>query len=482
MQKGQSMSASRRVLESVARPYSAAVLDAAVERQARRGPEGSLASPGPRPSFAEPYREAHLESVSSRSAPSTVRAAALERLGAHLAADENFGRKLSKDAARALNGVDYLTDREKHILSGVDARAWAALAAASDKFKVAVGKKAAAGVPAGPSQVGDYLNGFQFGGAAGTYGWGDVKTPGGQGITLSTGKKIGGHAGGGASSGAGPGSGDDGGRGGGGLGTIGDLGGYRGHGDAGQPSAPTGGPGGGYRPTVVSKGGLPENSGVEHIGTRAGWAAEVELNPPKPVEPAPPLGLPPTAPAHITVMVPTSGGESKERTFPLVSKKEWKQYLDKLHVWEDRRYWYNMRELEEWKLALQQLPPANPPKEPPPEPPPDPTAIPNPEGTGGPGPVGPWSREGARDRQVSLGFLLPNPEGTGGGGPVNPWSRGASRGAYTALGRYAMPNPEGTGNPGPVGPSLRADEVRIDRNGDVMPNPDDPRGPTGPSV
>jgi hypothetical protein len=235
------MRASRRVLEPTARPYSAALLDAAVEQEARRGREGSQSSPGPTMSFAEPYREAHLESIGPRTAPSTVRASVLERLGAHLAADENFGRKLSKDAARALNGVDYLTDRERHILAGVDVRAWAALAAASDKFHVAAGKKGIAGAPSGPSKLGDYLDGFKFGGGGSAYGWGDVTTPAGPGITLASGQKVGGHVGGGGSSGAGVGSGDDGGRGGGGFGSLGNFGGYGGHGNAGDPKSPTGG-------------------------------------------------------------------------------------------------------------------------------------------------------------------------------------------------------------------------------------------------
>ncbi len=249
------MSASRRVLESVNRPYSAAVLDAAVEREARRGSGGSRSSPDSRTGFAEPFREAHLESVSSRITPSTVRASALERLGAHLAADENFGRKLSKDAARALNGVDYLTDREKHLLAGMDKRAWGALVEASDKFKVAVGKKAVAGVPAGSSQLGDYLNGFKFGGGAGAYGWGDVRTPDGPGNTLGSGKTVGGHAGGGAGGSAVGGS-DDGGRGGGGSGHFGNYGGYTGHGNAGDPKSPAGSTIGG-RPGGVGGGSGP---------------------------------------------------------------------------------------------------------------------------------------------------------------------------------------------------------------------------------
>lgn len=232
------MSVSRRVLESVSRPYSAAVLDAAVEREARGG-GGSVSSPVPT-SVAEPYREAHLESVSSRRAPSTVRASALERLGAHLAADENFGRKLSKDAVRALNGVDYLSDREKHLLGALDKRAWAALVEASDKFKVAVGKNEAAGVPAGPSLLGDYLDGFKLGGGGAAYGWGDVTTPSSPGITLGSGKTVGGHVGGAANTSTALGGGDDGGRSG-GAGHFGNFGAYTAHGDAGDPRSPTGG-------------------------------------------------------------------------------------------------------------------------------------------------------------------------------------------------------------------------------------------------
>ena len=247
------MSASRRVVESVNRPYAAAALDAAVERQARRGAGASLASPDRPTSFAEPYREAHLESFRPRTAPSTVRAAALERLGAHLAADENFGRKLSKDAARALNGVNYLTEREKRILAGLDKRAWGALVEASDKFKVAVGKKSLAGLPSG-SQFGD----VEFGGRGGAPAdWGGGRTtPGGPGITLGSGFKVPGRAGGGASSGATLGGGDDDGGRGGGSGHFGSYGGYTGHGNAGDPKSPTGGPIGGP-PGGGGRGGSP---------------------------------------------------------------------------------------------------------------------------------------------------------------------------------------------------------------------------------
>ena len=210
------MSAPRRVLESMNRPYSAATLDAAVERQARGGASGLPSSSGPQTSVAEPFREAHLESVTTRSAPSTVRASALERLGAHLAADENFGRKLSRDAARALAGVEYLTDREKHILAGADKRVWDKLADASDKFHVAAGKKGVAGVPSGPSSIGDYLGGFKFGsGSGGPTDWENASTPGRGGITLGSGVKVPGSAGDGPSGGSGSGGSDDGGRGGG---------------------------------------------------------------------------------------------------------------------------------------------------------------------------------------------------------------------------------------------------------------------------
>ena len=198
-----------------------------------------MGSPDRPTNFAEPYREAHLESISPRSAPSTVSVSALERVGAHLAADENFGRKLTKDAARALNGVDYLTEREKRLLAGMDTRAWAALVEASDKFKVAVGKKGLAGVPSGSSPLGDYLNGFKFGGAGSAYGWGDVKTPNGPGIAVGNGTTVGGHVGGGATGGSAPGGSDDGGRNG-GSGHFGNYGGYTGHGNAGDPRSPFG--------------------------------------------------------------------------------------------------------------------------------------------------------------------------------------------------------------------------------------------------
>jgi len=445
-----------------------------------------MASPGPPPGFAEPYREAHLESVSARSAPSTVRASALERLGAHLAADENFGRKLSKDAARALNGVDYLTDREKHLLAGMDKRAWAELVEASDKFKVAVGKKAAAGVPTGPSQVGDYLDGFEFGGHGGAPSdWGGGRTtPGGPGITLGNGIKVGGHLGGGGSSGSALGGSDDGGRGRGGFGSLGDFGGDTAHGNAGDPKSPTGGRFGGSRgrPSVGASGLIPmPGEGVSEVDVAAA-RKEVQdylrnlqrsgkgFGPKKPV--------PPTT---------ADGG-------PSYDPEAWEQYKEDQKKHDDfqaalaalRQAKRDKEELEQWKAELKTLPPANPPELPPAPPPKDPTANPNPEDPRGPGPVGPQTRGGARGVFLRSGReAMPNPEDQRGPGPVGPQTRGGARGAYLSSGREAMPNPEDPR--GPVGPSLRgvARSTYGSYRGDVMPDPNaDPGrgGPVGPAT
>jgi len=456
------MSASRRVLESLNRPYSAAVLDAAVERQARRGSGGSRSSPDSRTGFAEPFREAHLESVSSRSAPSTVRASALERLGAHLAADENFGRRLSKDAARALNGVDYLTDRERHLLAGLDKRAWGALVEASDKFKVAIGKRAAAGVPSGPSQLGDYLGDIKFGGHRGAPSdWaGGRTTPSGPGVTLGNGMKVGGQAG--AGSGSPLGGGDEA-----GLGWGGDdlsswlPGRSRGPGSGGTPGAGSVGGARGFEdPTSPS---LNANYG----------RAERDA------------GIPPTRPVqgpheepedykdrmdvytHFTGRFDAAWGPGGSKT-DADRQEAMERAIEEAYLaatGEEK----TAAEIE--ALAIQAEKDAiaaeEKKKEDAAKKPPKPNGgMENPEG-GGPtdprirslvygraafeamptpdgGPVGPWARN-----------LTPNLEGTGGPGPVGPWSRGRSRGAYLPSGREAMPNFEGTGGSGPVGPSSR---------------------------
>lgn len=211
------MSASRTVIEAMSRrPYASATLDAAVERQQRRDAGGSPPPAGPAPpetSGMVRAREAHHESFTSRPPPSTVRAEVLQRLGIQLSQDENFGRKLSKDARRALAGVEYLTERERHVLAGIDNTAWAQLAAASDKYKqAAVGPRGVAGIPQtgmspgevrGKGNLGDGADGGggaagYFGGSLGRLGLGGRGTPdnptGGRGVDLGGGSDWGSNA------------------------------------------------------------------------------------------------------------------------------------------------------------------------------------------------------------------------------------------------------------------------------------------------
>jgi len=441
-----------------------------------------MASPGPTMSFAEPYREAHLESVSPRSAPSTVRASALERLGAHLAADENFGRKLSKDAARALNGVDYLTDREKHLLAGMDKRAWGALVEASDKFKVAVGKRAVAGVPAGLSQLGDYLNGFKFGGGAGAYGWGDLTTPGGPSITLASGKKVGGRTGRWSGAGSSLGGRDDGARGAGGVGPF--------------------GPGG--RGPFGPDRGLPGGIGGDLSARGIDWDSPPDLSLPQRPAPKP-----------FTEKDMTVHGDDYPRQFDPNVGKAWEGWQAKTtgeeaNLAEKTRAQETLDREAAEQAALDEIfspdstateaVPANAPNpravkpvragllvEPPPPPPKPEGKNPNPDDPNGGGPVGPWSRTARSSMSASTREAMPNYEGTGGGGPVGPWSRegfrDGARGYYGPAGREAFPNYEGTGGGGPVGPRSRDAARVLGRYGDiVLPNPDDPNGPVGPTT
>ena len=435
------MSASRRVVESVNRPYAAAALDAAVERQARRGAGASLASPDRPTSFAEPYREAHLESFRPRTAPSTVRAAALERLGAHLAADENFGRKLSKDAARALNGVNYLTEREKRILAGLDKRAWGALVEASDKFKVAVGKKSLAGLPSGSSQFGDYFNGFKFGGAGSAPAdWGAGRTPpGGAAGGFAAGFKVPGQTAGGRGAGSGSQGGDVGGgrR---GSGSLGDLGGF---------STPQ------RSGTSLVSGFSNRGIDVGHLG--GGLAPPVN-------RPAPNNGYDRAVSDGVVAVEATAWehhvydrerlDELRLKEGPSVGDKEqWKLEQRLLEAADD------VLSFDGYDFDMEQDRIENGPEVPPnpygdePSPPPD-ESNPNPEDPRGPRPGGPQSQVTSRGTYLSAGRVaIPNDEGTGGPGPIGPWSRATSKGAYLPWGRIARPNDEGTGGTGPVGPS-----------------------------
>ena len=486
------MSAPRRVIESMNRPYSAALLDAAVERQARGAASDLPTSSGPQVSFAEPFREAHLESVTTRSAPSTVRAWALERLGAHLAADENFGRKLSNDAARALNGVDYLTDRERHILAGADKRVWAQLADASDKFHVASGKKGVAGVPSGPSSIGDYLNGFKFGsGGGGPADWQNASTPGRGGITLGSGVKVPGSAGGGPSGGSGSRGGDDGGRsaGGGPFGPANPFG-ARGSASVGSSVGPGGDASVPYdQQHYDPKLGKPPKAPVYDPRRPGEWERDLAVYEVRreAFEKGWGVGGRGWSTARGRAMIETirqagaAAAEGIERASDANSAvAEAGRYLTGDEPGESGGESSGTASGTEGVGAALAVPP--------PPPPPKPEGgRPNDFDPHGPGPAGPWSRDSSAARlQAGNTAIVPNDFDPRGPGPAGPWSLGTSRGTYLFGGLEAVPNDFDPRGPGPAGPwSRRILREGYGNNGDdVMPDPDDAHGggPVGPAT
>jgi hypothetical protein len=195
-------------------------------------------------------REAHLESIVSAIPTRSVSVGGLQRLGALLKRDENLARKLAKNPRRALASVDFISERDKDVLAGIDPQLWSQLAAVSDKVQVAVSKRALAGladIPGSPSDLaGDYN-----GAGGGALGWEGIGPPRGRGVGVGNGVFV--HPGGRGGSPHG-GEGDEGG----GF-EIPDYG--FDHGNAGDPSV------GGHR--VGKKGG----GGGSHFNDPLGYSA-----------------------------------------------------------------------------------------------------------------------------------------------------------------------------------------------------------------
>jgi hypothetical protein len=158
---------SRRVIESAGQRHYATDFEAA-ERYASGGAVASAA-----PELPERAREAHFESARSRT-PQAISSTALHLLGRHLGTHENFARELAKAPRAALARLGFLSERDKHRLGEISGATWEQLTAAAEKYKhVAIGAKAAAGVPTTPMGPADYLGGIRFGGRGAPDGLGE---------------------------------------------------------------------------------------------------------------------------------------------------------------------------------------------------------------------------------------------------------------------------------------------------------------------
>jgi hypothetical protein len=267
------MADSRRVLHGNQNRYRNAALDATLGREAHRergatqtarvasNANAAMAARtmmGSREGHAETRvspapREAHFESAAERATPrGTVSADRLQRLGALLQRDENLARKLAKNPRRALASLDFISERDKQILAGIDPQFWSQVAAVSDNFNVAAGKRAMAGLADAPLSI-DGGTGYGSGGGT-PYGWGGIGPPQGRGVGVGNGVFV--HPGGRGGSGQGA-EGDEGG----GLG-ITDYG--FGHGNAGAPSV------GGHRVGVTGAG---SGSGGSRFSDPLGYGA-----------------------------------------------------------------------------------------------------------------------------------------------------------------------------------------------------------------
>jgi hypothetical protein len=458
--------ASRRVVESAQGNYASAMREAvgvAVEGygQSKNGAErGRTPSAPAGPGVAVPYRE---PAVSGREAHVETR-------------NESLTNETSGDRRRAMSRPDYAGAAESRLIAGIaNGELTRLIEEATEKYRIGVGQRQAAGIPTGLKGLIDYLGGFAL--PRGPYSSSPFapQHPGGPG-RFSIPEIPGG---------------DD--------GFSGNLGGYMPtSGGAGPTDAmgrplerPGSGRGSSGGARTGRRGARPNATGF--IPDPGGQVSEIHNHghpPPRttfapPMKPTPPISHTGVAPGTTANPTPTPvtltvGGKEAER-----------QYAQDLVIYEVLLAEYNKKALAQLKADLKAAPPSKPDPVPPPPPPPrNPTAMPNPEGTGGPGPVGPWSRDALRSDSSRGREALPNPEGTGGPGPIGPWSRtgssrGSSRGVYGPGGRYALPNPEGTDGWGPVGPRSRGFSVAtVGTYGrDVKPNPEDEgRGPRGPAI
>ena len=204
-------------------PYRNTAIDGALGREAHREQNGAARATrvngnstaaassvvGGREAHTETLisarpREAHLGTVISATPRGTVSVGALQRLGALLQRDENLARRLAKNPRRALASLDFISERDKEVLAGINSQFWSEVAAVSGTPQRAGGKGGVLeGVTGGAVQLPESSAADPFGGSA-PMGWGNIGGPSGPGIVVGNGVTLGGRStGGGHSSGDG---------------------------------------------------------------------------------------------------------------------------------------------------------------------------------------------------------------------------------------------------------------------------------------
>jgi hypothetical protein len=402
-----------------------------------------------------------MESIGATARRATVSVTALQRLGGLLQRDENLARKLAKNPRRALAAMDFISDRDKQVLAGINPQFWSQVAAVSDTFQAANSKRAMAGLAEAPVSIATTPGGYNPEGA-GAYGFGDFNN-----LLLGGGGPTPGIPFGGS---RGP-----------------DLSGAeRGDGGPGASSLP------GRRGAASFIPGF-SSVGID-LSSQGGG-------------PAPPVNRPAPARGSFEEVVAEGQGGPKATQYeqtaydnaranekiiddgPSVGDRaayRLQRTLEKeaARVVDEGQYDYD-KEQEHYDPALAELPP-NPYGD---VPPPKPDASnPNPEDPNGPRPAGPWARGQSPQAQyfAGRGTETPNPEDPRGPQPAGPWSRGQSRMAGSAFGGTDTPNPEDPRGPRPSGPWSQSVSrgVYTPFGREAFPNPEDPggRGPVGPTV
>jgi hypothetical protein len=156
----------RRVRASKLGAYTPALIDANGPRQTSGPNSPSLGSPREAAGSIrlQTYREAHLETEGAgRRPPTGAKVPAVGRFFAQVAADENASRR-SASRSRHLAGAEYLTDRDRHLLAGLDDLNWGALVAAARNARIVTTRPTLVVGPFGSGGTG--FGGQQLGGSA----------------------------------------------------------------------------------------------------------------------------------------------------------------------------------------------------------------------------------------------------------------------------------------------------------------------------
>jgi len=472
------MADSRRLIQGNRTPYRSAAIDAALGREAHREQSGGQratranANTATAGSGGLEGREAHLETLASATPRGTVSAGALQRLEALLRRDENLARKLAKNPRRALAAVDFMSDRDKQLLGGIDKHLLKQLADASDNFQVAVSKRAMAGLADAPLSVG----GGYDPAADNPLG---IGLPQGKGIDVGGGVVVHSGAGGGGY--------------------------WNADGDAvpgGAPGAGFPGQGGPPVPGFGAQGyddGYGVGTGISSYGTSPNIPLVVG-NPNGPTASPSNIRSPGQAGSYDRERDVVAHGDAIPTS--VQSPTSWDTYWNVVAAAVQITGGLPAQIAAGASVggapgagaaggaAAPPPPPAPdgptpaPDTAPAPGPPPPPDGnIPNDSDTRGPRRAGPRSVEALPSSISRGGDAMPNLEGTGSPRPVGP----AARGLYLPSGRTAIPNDEATSPIRPHGPRSRSQSRASTAvyRGDAMPNPDaDPGrgGPSGPAA